>query len=223
MDKDQHDGRPPDERPPGSANRGPSGTGPKTPKKYGEVLTTGQVARICNVAPRTVSKWFDTGQLRGYRIPGSKDRRIPLQHLVRFMKAHGMPLDELETGHTRILIVEPELELTTLIQQAMTEAEGYEVRVAGSSFEGGAVAESFQPHVMIVNVDLPGIEGRTLARFLANRPEMKGTQIIGMATAISEPDRVAFQQQGYHELLAKPFTIRQLIETVEKSLEMPRE
>ena len=38
-----------------------------------EVFTTGEVARICNVAPRTVSKWFDTGQLRGYRIPGSKD------------------------------------------------------------------------------------------------------------------------------------------------------
>ena len=41
-----------------------------------EVLTTGEVAKICNVAPRTVSKWFDSGQLQGYRIPGSKDRRI---------------------------------------------------------------------------------------------------------------------------------------------------
>ena len=50
-----------------------------------DVLTTGQVAKICNVAPRTVSKWFDSGQLRGYRIPGSKDRRIPVQQLVRFM------------------------------------------------------------------------------------------------------------------------------------------
>ena len=52
-----------------------------------DILTTGEVARICNVAPRTVSKWFDTGQLRGYRIPGSKDRRIPLAQLIRFMKA----------------------------------------------------------------------------------------------------------------------------------------
>jgi len=53
-----------------------------------DVLTTGEVAKICNVAPRTVSKWFDSGQLRGYRIPGSKDRRIPVAQLVRFMKAH---------------------------------------------------------------------------------------------------------------------------------------
>ena len=48
------------------------------------VLTTGDVAKICNVAPRTVSKWFDSGKLRGYRIPGSKDRRIPLNELIRF-------------------------------------------------------------------------------------------------------------------------------------------
>jgi len=36
-----------------------------------KVFTTGQVAKICKVAPRTVSKWFDSGRLKGYRIPGS--------------------------------------------------------------------------------------------------------------------------------------------------------
>ena len=60
--------------------------------KLKDVLTTGEVAKICNVAPRTVSKWFDSGALRGYRIPGSKDRRIPINQLIRFMKQHGMPL-----------------------------------------------------------------------------------------------------------------------------------
>ena len=53
-----------------------------------DVMTTGEVAKICNVASRTVSKWFDSGQLRGYRIPGSKDRRIPVANLIKFMKAN---------------------------------------------------------------------------------------------------------------------------------------
>ena len=59
-----------------------------------KVFTTGQVAKICKVAPRTVSKWFDSGRLRGYRIPGSQDRRIPREHLLRFLKEHGMPLGD---------------------------------------------------------------------------------------------------------------------------------
>ncbi|MCH7632799.1 MAG: helix-turn-helix domain-containing protein, partial [Planctomycetes bacterium] len=52
---------------------------------HGDILTTGEVAKICNVAPRTVAKWFDRGELRGYRIPGSKDRRIPTSHLLSFL------------------------------------------------------------------------------------------------------------------------------------------
>ena len=59
------------------------------------IFTAGEVAKICKVAPRTVFKWFDSGRLRGYRIPGSQDRRIPREHLIRFLKEHGMPLDGL--------------------------------------------------------------------------------------------------------------------------------
>jgi excisionase family DNA binding protein len=69
---------------------------PPTTLETRRVFTTGQVAKICNVAPRTVGKWFDEGRLRGYRIPGSQDRRIPREHLIRFLKEYGMPLGELE-------------------------------------------------------------------------------------------------------------------------------
>jgi len=61
------------------------------------VLTTGQVAGICNVASRTVTKWFDKKLLKGYRIPGSRDRRIPVAELVRFMKKYEIP------GHERLM------------------------------------------------------------------------------------------------------------------------
>jgi two-component system response regulator RpaA len=58
----------------------------------GRIFTTGQVARICGVAARTVSKWFDSGRLKGYRIPGSQDRRIPEAQLVAFLTTNGMPV-----------------------------------------------------------------------------------------------------------------------------------
>ena len=62
-----------------------------------EVLTTGEVAKICNVAPRTVSKWFDSGSLKGYRIPGSKTRRIPRPRLIEFAVAYGLPCQLIDT------------------------------------------------------------------------------------------------------------------------------
>jgi excisionase family DNA binding protein len=62
-----------------------------------QIFTIGQAAKICKVAPYTVSKWFDSGRLKGYRIPGSQDRRIPREYLKEFILRHGMPMpDELQ-------------------------------------------------------------------------------------------------------------------------------
>jgi two-component system response regulator RpaA len=63
----------------------------KVMAKGKKVLTTGEVAEICNVASRTVGKWVDGGLLKGYRIPGSRDRRIPIAESVGFMKEYGIP------------------------------------------------------------------------------------------------------------------------------------
>lgn len=57
------------------------------------IFTIGMVAEICRVSPRTVIKWFDSGRLRGYRIPKSQDRRIPREYLIKFLTDHQMPLD----------------------------------------------------------------------------------------------------------------------------------
>ena len=63
---------------------------PEPPAERKEVFTTGDVAKICQVAPRTVSKWFDSGKLGGYRIPGSNDRRIPRDRLLAFLVDNGI-------------------------------------------------------------------------------------------------------------------------------------
>lgn len=55
-----------------------------------KVYTTGQISKICHVAPRTVSKWIDTGRIRGYRIPGSNDRRVTQSDLLDFLRTNNM-------------------------------------------------------------------------------------------------------------------------------------
>jgi len=60
------------------------------PATFPEILATGQIARLCHVAPRTAAKWIDQRRLRGYRIPGSADRRVRRVDLIRFLMEHGM-------------------------------------------------------------------------------------------------------------------------------------
>src|SRR5437868_13570428 len=112
--------------------------------KVKDVLTTGEVAKICNVAPRTVSKWFDSGALYGYRIPGSKDCGIPLNQLIRFMKQHGMPLNGLMTGSTGILIIDDEQDIVEVLEKILEDEAKYEVEVAKGGFAAGVTADRFR-------------------------------------------------------------------------------
>lgn len=60
-----------------------------------EVFTTGQIAKICGVAPRTASMWIDKGLLKGWRIPGGQDRRVARADFLEFCARHSIPTDVL--------------------------------------------------------------------------------------------------------------------------------
>ncbi len=182
-----------------------------------DVLTTGEVAKICNVAPRTVSKWFDSGQLQGYRIPGSKDRRIPVNALVRFMKQHHIPLDGLRTGQTRVLVVDQELELIQTVQKVLGEQATYDVRTVNSGFGAGIESEKFRPHVLFLDIHLGDIDPLEVCRAIRQNTDLELTKIIAMSGKLTDGQANQLLTQGFDGYLKKPFQIRQLVEIIEDS------
>jgi excisionase family DNA binding protein len=186
--------------------------------KLKDVLTTGEVARICNVAPRTVSKWFDSGALHGYRIPGSKDRRIPLNQLIRFMKTHGMPLNGLLTGTTRVLIVDDEQDIVEVLEKILEDEARYEVEVATSGFAAGITAEKFRPHVILLDMDLSDIDGREVAKQVKSNPDLQLCKVIAMSGKVTDEDARALLAGGFDGFLKKPFHVRQVVESIEDAM-----
>ncbi len=182
-----------------------------------DILTTGEVAKICNVAPRTVSKWFDSGQLRGYRIPGSKDRRIPVNTLIRFMKAHNIPLDGLESGRTRVLIVDDESEIVDVLEKVLTEQANYEVTTAHSGFSAGVEVEKFRPHVMLLDMHLGDINGEDVLKLVRDNDELQMTKVIAMSGKLTDGQAQHLIQNGFDGYLKKPFHVRQVIDAVEEA------
>ncbi len=180
-----------------------------------DVLTTGEVAKICNVASRTVSKWFDSGQLRGYRIPGSKDRRIPVNSLIKFMKNHGIPMDGLMSGSTRVLIVDDDDEVVETLQKILTEQTNYEVRVARNAFAAGIECERFRPHVMLLDIHLADGEGRGISSVINQSDDLQVTKIIAMSSKLTDGQTAQLIHQGFDGALRKPFSVRQVIEAIE--------
>lgn len=181
-----------------------------------DVLTTGEVAKICNVAPRTVSKWFDSGKLRGYRIPGSKDRRIPREQLIRFMKAHNMPLENIDSGGIALLAVVSDADFGEALALAVERESNYQLQHVRSAFEAGARAQEIGPSAIIVDTEVSGMSGRNAVRAVRNIESLRDCGLIAMAASSDSGAREALLQDGYDDVLVKPFKTTQLLDAVNK-------
>ena len=191
-----------------------------TKKKRRKVLTTGQVAKICDVAPRTVSKWFDAGHLRGYRIPGSKDRRIPVEQLLRFMRTNGMPTTGLDIGAIGILVVDDDEEWGTTLCGAL-EAEGiYDATIATSAFEAGVLTEKLRPAVIVMNISLSDIDPKRICQAIRKTEHLSDIALIAVSGSMTEGKGQGLIQEGFAGFLRKPFEAQVLHELVEQVTEL---
>jgi excisionase family DNA binding protein len=176
------------------------------------IFTTGQVAKICKVAPRTVSKWFDSGRLRGYRIPGSQDRRIPREHLIRFLKEHGMPLGELEDEVMgKVLLVGADATVRANISEMIGEND-FKIESAASGFEAGIQAESLHPDCVVVDFAMGRNEALMIAQNLKKNTEYSETVLIGLLT--DDDNASGFDRTLFNETFRKPFDAALLAERI---------
>jgi excisionase family DNA binding protein len=181
------------------------------------VLTTGDVAKICNVAPRTVSKWFDSGQLKGYRIPGSKDRRIPVSELARFMKAHNMPATALPVGKIRVLIVDSDGDAASALADALQTNADYEVQTVRSNFETGVTAQKFAPHVLLISLLAGDIDATSICKSIRANEGLQTIKVIALSNQLSDSESAALLQKGFDGCISNPADVTEAIKGIEET------
>jgi excisionase family DNA binding protein len=186
-----------------------------------KVFTSGEVAQICGVSADTVSRWFDLGQIEGYRLGPGGDRRIPYDSLRKFMITHGIPLERLEEGGHRILVVDDDPYYLDIIPNALTKDGQYEVMVASTGFDAGAQVVQSNPHVIILDIHLSDMDGRMVCERVKSRPETKTTRILAISGFIDEDEERELKDYGFDDYLKKPFEIQELRDRVARLVELP--
>ena len=178
------------------------------------VFTTGEAAEICKVSQQTIIRCFDSGRLKGFRVPGSRFRRIPREALMAFMKDNGIPPDALESGKTKILVVDDDPEIVELFVDVLERDGRFEIRTAATGYDAGMVTQEFSPDLIILDYMLPDINGNVVCKTIRQKPEFEHTKIIIVSGVANQDEINELLKAGADEFVKKPFNIEKLIERI---------
>ena len=184
------------------------------------VFTTGEAAKVCKVSQQTIIRCFDNGSLKGFRVPGSRFRRIPRDQLYSFMKENGIPTEALESGKRKLLIVDDDEELVELMTDVFARDGRFDIKSANNGFGAGMLVKEFRPDLVILDVMLPDINGKEVCQRVRSDASMKTVKIICISGMV-EQDKIAdLRAAGADDFMNKPFSVDKLLQRGCEMLEM---
>jgi excisionase family DNA binding protein len=175
------------------------------------VFTTGEAAKICKVSQQTIIRCFDSGQLKGFRVPGSRFRRIPREQLFAFMRDNQIPTDALESGKRKVLLVDDDEELVELISDALDRDGRFEVRTVNNGFDAGMMVKEYRPDLIVLDVMLPDINGKEVCQRVRRDDAMNDVRIICISGMVEEDKVGELKAAGANDFMHKPFEVEQLV------------
>ena len=176
------------------------------------VFTTGEAAKICKVSQQTIIRCFDSGQLKGFRVPGSRFRRIPREQLFNFMRDNGIPTDSLESGKRKVLVVDDDHDLVELIVDVLERDGRFETRTVNNGFNAGMMVKEYRPDLIVLDVMLPDINGKEVCQRVRNDSSLDEVKIICISGMVEEDKISELKAAGADDFLQKPFDTERLIE-----------
>ncbi|MHC4369091.1 MAG: response regulator [Planctomycetota bacterium] len=185
-----------------------------------DLFTTGEAAEVCRVSQQTIIRCFDAGRLEGFRVPGSRFRRIPRQSLVKFMKDNKIPLDAIESGKRKILVVDDDAEIVELIVDVLDRDGRFETETASSGYEAGIATERFRPELILLDYMLPDVNGNIVCQAIRGNPQFENIKIIVVSGVVKRDEIAQLIKSGAEDFIRKPFDVTELTGKITAVLQM---
>ena len=188
-----------------------------------EVFTVFKASQYCNVSPKTIINWIESGHIKAYKTVGGH-RRINISDLEGFMRKQGIPIPEAvqpADEKMKILVVDDDPIIVETIVQALEEDEfDYEVISASDGFEAGLQVNHFAPHLLILDIMMPDIKGYEVCQKIKENPETSNTKIIVLSAYLDEEKFEKMKKHGADACFSKPFPLPQLKAEVARLLDL---
>ena len=189
-----------------------------------DVYTTGEAAELCKISQQTIIRCFDKGQLDGFRVPGSRFRRIPREALLRFMRNNEIPTDELGVAHSdagpakpagggtrRVLVVDDDAAIVEMVAELLATDSRFEVRTAGTGYDAGVISEAFRPELILLDYMLPDLNGNAVCASIRKNPNLTDTRVLIVSGVVNRAEIDGLMEAGADGFLKKPYQLDALL------------
>jgi excisionase family DNA binding protein len=170
------------------------------------LLTSHEVGELLQVNPSSIKKWVNEGLLPAFRTPGGH-RRIRAGDLVAFLGGHKMPIPQClaRASKRRLLVVDDDDPYLKAIERLLKpHAASVQVALTSNGIDALVLVGSFRPHVMLLDVFMPELDGLEVCRRLKANPQTRDVAVFvssGHLTADVEKGALA---AGARRCLTKP-------------------
>lgn len=186
----------------------------------GNILSTGDIARYCEVTVPQVNRWIKNGELNAFRHPGGH-YRVTKEKFREFLERNGMPIIEdffQSSKKTKILIADDDATIVDAFSLLLsTHYSEVDIEVSYDGYETLVKTGEFKPDLLILDIKMPKIDGLEVCRRL--REDIASTQkikIIAITAHSDAYDRETVLAHGADAYLIKPIDSKTLLENVEK-------
>ena len=179
-----------------------------------DYLKPKEVAQLLRVEPGTVRLWAQDGRLRATTTPGGH-RRFSHHDVEMFAREHNIALPTRSGDALRVLIVDDDKRVARMIKNMLlSEDPEIQIEVAHDGFAAGQTVEKFEPHIIILDLIMPGVDGFQLCKTLKNDPATLDVRIIAVTGDPNPSAASKIVKLGAEVCLAKPLKKQQLISAV---------
>jgi excisionase family DNA binding protein len=186
----------------------------KTSTEVRPYLTPTEVARLLRVSPVTVRHWALKGWLSAETTAGGH-RRFLKREVERFARERGISLQPPDDGTFRVLIVDDDHHFARFVAEALAgQSDIVVIEVAHDGFDAGTKVLSFQPHVVVLDLIMPGLDGFEVCRRLKQDPVTRIIRVIALTGYGGPEHSERILAEGAEACLQKPIDRRTLLDAI---------
>lgn len=188
----------------------------KAPQKI-RIFSALEVANLCGVVNQTAINWIRNGYLKAFMTPGGQ-YRVYIEDLLAFLEKRGMrvpaeleKIGKSEVDWSSIAVIDDDKTLNDLIKRYFEKkASSLIVLQAFDGFEAGTLLSEKRPGFVILDIDLPGLDGIQICRKIKNEPSF-GKPFVITVTGLGTPDlQNQALEAGSDAFMPKPLDLEQL-------------